>query len=286
MFDSPCIRRTRVLLPLLIAAACAAPTGALAPSRTQAPGSEQSTPLPARDAAALLPPITSIAGALLEPLNTAGLLAEPGSLITLESGEERVEQRLVNAGGVALLTIQSTTGGDLRSLTRANTPYAGAALSSAALRSRALLHLASLRLTLPRGTPVISSVAERRVVLWERSVNGVPVPGDGTRVVMSASGALVGIAIEESALAARPAALRSAAEAQTAALALLPTGASLAGVPRLGWVHPGALAGDEELLDTPRQLAWRLRGAFADGRPLEVHLDAARLTLLGWDWVR
>jgi hypothetical protein len=29
-----------------------------------------------------------------------------------------------------------------------------------------------------------------------------------------------------------------------------------------------------------------MRGAFADGRPLEVHLDAARLTLLGWDWVR
>ena len=129
-------------------------------------------------------------------------------------------------------------------------------------------------------------MAERRVVLWERSVNGVPVPGDGTRVVMSASGALVGIAIEVSALAVRPAALRSAAEARAAALALLPTGASLAGVPRLGWVHPGALAGDEELLDTPRQLAWRVRGAFADGRPLEVHLDAARLTLLGWDWVR
>jgi hypothetical protein len=275
-----------VLLPLLIAAACAAPTGALAPGRTQAIGPEQSTPLPARDAAALLPPITSIAGALLEPLNTAGLLAEPGSLITLESGEERIEQRLVNAGGLALLTLQSTPGGELRLLARANTPYGGAALSSAALRSRALLHLAALRLTLPRGTPIISSVAERRLVLWERSVSGVPVPGDGTRVVMSASGALVGIAIEESTLAPRPAVLRSAGEARAAALALLPGGAVLTGVPRLGWVHPGALAGDEELLSAPRQLAWRMRGAFADGRPLEVHLDAAQLTLLGWDWVR
>ena len=65
----------------------------------------------------------------------------------------------------------------------------------------------------------------------------------------------------------------------------LAAGASAA-LQRLGWVHPGALAGDEELLSTPRQLAWRARGALADGRPLEVHLDAAQLTLLGWDWVR
>lgn len=275
-----------MLLPLLIAAACAAPSGALAPGGTRTPSHLQPTAVPARDAAALLPPITGVAGALLEPLSTTGLLAEPGALITMESGEERIEQRLINAGGLALLTLQSTPGGELRLLTRANTPYGGAALSSAALRSRALLHLASLRLTLPRGTPIISSVAERRAVLWERSVGGVTVPGDGTRVIMSASGALVGIAIEESALAPRPGALRSAAEARTAALALLPGGALLTGVPRLGWVHPGALAGDEELLSAPRQLAWRMRGALADGRPLEVHLDAAQLTLLGWDWVR
>ena len=292
MFDPACIRHTRVLLPLLIAAACAAPSGALAPGGTRIPGNaftpgeEQPPTVRARDAAALLPPITSIAGALLEPLSTAGLLAEPGALITLESGEERIEQRLVSAAGLALLTLQSTPGGELRLLARANTPYGGAALSSAALRSRALLHLASLRLALPRGTPIISSVAERRAVHWERIVGGIPVPGDGTRVIMSASGALVGIAIEESALAPKPAVLRSAAEARTAALALLPSGAALTGVPRLGWVHPGALAGDEELRSAPRELAWRMRGALSDGRPLEIHLDAARLALLGWDWVR
>ena len=91
---------------------------------------------------------------------------------------------------------------------------------------------------------------------------------------------------EESALALGGGALRSAAEAKAAALALLPAGASLAGAPRLGWVHVGALAGDEELRDTPRRLAWRIRGALADGRPLEIHLDAAQLALLGWDWAR
>jgi hypothetical protein len=247
--------------------------------------------VPARDAAANLPPITGVAAALLEPLSTVGLRAEPGDLITLESGEERIEQRLVNTSGLALLTLQSTPGGELRLLARADVAYGGAtlssaALSSAALRSRALLHLVALRLTLPRGTPIISSVAERRVVQWERSVSGIPVPGDGTRVIMSASGALVGVAIEESALAPASGKPRSAADAKAAALALLPAGASLAGAPRLGWVHVGALAGDEELRDTPRRLAWRIRGSLADGKPLEVHLDAAQLTLLGWDWVR
>jgi len=276
--SSSCIRRTAALLPLLIAAACATPSSALAPDRTYV--------VPARDAAANLPPITGVAAALLEPLSTVGLRAEPGDLITLESGEERIEQRLVNTSGLALLTLQSTPGGELRLLARADVAYGGATLSSAALRSRALLHLAALRLALPRGTPIISSVAERRVVQWERSVNGIPVPGDGTRVVMSASGALVGVAIEESVLAVGGGVLRSAAEAKAAALALLPAGAVLTGVPRLGWVHVGALAGDEELRDTPRRLAWRIRGALADGKPLEVHLDAAQLTLLGWDWVR
>ena len=278
MSSSSCIRRTAALLPLLIAAACATPSSALAPDRTYV--------VPARDAAANLPPITGVAAALLEPLSTVGLRAEPGDLITLESGEERIEQRLVNTSGLALLTLQSTPGGELRLLARADVAYGGATLSSAALRSRALLHLAALRLALPRGTPIISSVAERRVVQWERSVNGIPVPGDGTRVVMSASGALVGVAIEESVLAVGGGVLRSAAEAKAAALALLPAGAVLTGVPRLGWVHVGALAGDEELRDTPRRLAWRIRGALADGKPLEVHLDAAQLTLLGWDWVR
>ena len=278
MSSSPCIRRTAALLPLLIAAACATPSSALAPDRTYV--------VPARDAAANLPPITGVAAALLEPLSTVGLRAEPGDLITLESGEERIEQRLVNTSGFALLTLQSTLGGELRLLARADVAYGGATLSSAALRSRALLHLVALRLTLPRGTPIISSVAERRVVQWERSENGVPVPGDGTRVIMSASGALVGVAIEESALALASAKPRSAAEAKAAALALLPVGASLAGAPRLGWVHVGALAGDEELRDTPRRLVWRIRGALADGRPLEIHLDAAQLALLGWDWAR
>lgn len=291
MSDSPCIRRTAVLLPLVIAAACAAPSSALAPDRYALPGggspsSDSIHDTRGRDAAAHLPPITAVASALLEPLNTVGLRAEPGALITLESGEERVEQRLVDTAGSALLTIQSTPDGEIRYVARADVALDGAALSGVALRSRALLHLVSLRLALPRGTPIITSVAERRVVLWERRASGIPVLGDGTRVIMSASGALVGISIDESLLAPASGALRTAAEAKAAALALLPAGAALTGAPRLSWVHPGSRAGDEELQEAPRRLAWRVRGALADGRPLELHLDAAQLALLGWDWAR
>ncbi|MFM7504395.1 MAG: hypothetical protein ACKO4O_02890 [Candidatus Limnocylindrus sp.] len=47
-----------------------------------------------------------------------------------------------------------------------------------------------------------------------------------------------------------------------------------------------ALSSVEMPTSAPRRLAWRIRGALADGRPLEVHLDAAQLALLGWDWAR
>jgi len=280
MFKHLCARRAAVLLALLLAAACAAPSAATAPN-LPFPSAES-----ARDAAANLPPISGVAGALLEPLNTAGLRVAPGELITLESGEERIEQRLLDISGLAILTLQSTPAGEMRQLARANVPFTGAALSSAALRVRALLHLMSLTLPLPRGLPLTSSVGERRILTWERTVNGVEVPGDGTRVVMSASGALVGISIDESALAVQAGTPRSAAQARTAALALLPSGAVLSGTPKLGWVHPAIEGGDEELLSEPRQLAWRLRGTLADGTPFELHLEAMRLSLIGWDWAR
>jgi hypothetical protein len=117
-------------------------------------------------------------------------------------------------------------------------------------------------------------------------VNGVAVPGDGTRVALSVSGALVGIAIDETPLAPAPARITTAAAAKSAALLLVPSGAALSGTPKLGWVAPAIDAGDEEDLSAPRELAWRLRGALADGTPFELHLAAGSLALLGWDWAR
>ena len=267
-------------LTLLTLAACGAPTRALAPS------SDPSGGVNAIDAAASIRPITAIAGRLLEPLALAGLTTAPSQIITLESGEVRIEQRLLDSTGLELLSIQSTPSGELRSISRSSVPLGGAVMSNTALVSRAILHLASLTLALGSGAPVISAVADRRVVTWGRTVNGVAVPGDGTRVALSVSGALVGIAIDEAPLAPAPARVATVATAKTAALLLVPSGAALSGTPKLGWVAPAIDAGDEEDLSVPRELAWRLRGALADGTPFELHLAAGSLALLGWDWAR
>jgi len=269
-----------LVLTLLTLAACGAPTRAIAPSSDPGGGAN------AIDAAASIRPITAIAGRLLEPLALAGLTSGPSQIITLESGEVRIEQRLLDSTGLELLSAQSTPSGDLRSISRSNVPLGGAVMSSTALASRAVLHLVSLTLPLGRGTPVISAVADRRIVSWGRTLNGVPVLGDGTRVALSVSGALVGIAIDETPLAPAPARIATVAAAKSAALLLLPSGAALSGAPKLGWVAPAIEAGDEEDLSAPRELAWRLRGTLADGTPFELHLAAGSLALLGWDWAR
>lgn len=267
-------------LTLLTLAACGAPSRAIAPSSNHTGGAN------AIDAAASIRPITAIAGRLLEPLALAGLTSAPSQIITLESGEVRIEQRLLDSTGLELLSVESTSSGDLRSISRSNVPLGGVMMSNTALVSRAILHLVSLTLPLGRGTPVISAVADRRIVSWGRTVNGVAVPGDGTRVALSVSGALVGIAIDEAPLAPAPARITTAAAAKSAALLLVPSGAALSGTPKLGWVAPAVDAGDEEDLSAQRELAWRLRGTLADGTPFELHLAAGSLALLGWDWAR
>ena len=267
-------------LTLLTLAACGAPSRAIAPSSDHAGG------VSAIDAAASIRPISAIAGRLLEPLALAGLTSAPSQIITLENGEVRIEQRLLDSAGLELLSAQSTPSGDLRSISRSSVPLGAAVMSSTALVSRAILHLASLTLPLGGGTPLVSAAGDRRIVSWGRAVNGVPVLGDGTRVALSVSGALVGIAIDAAPLAPAPARITTAAAAKSAALLLLPSGATLSGAPKLGWVAPAIGAGDEEDLSAPRELAWRLRGALADGTPFELHLAAGSLALLGWDWAR
>ena len=267
-------------LTLLTLAACGAPARAIAPSSDHTGG------VNAVDAAASIRPISAIAGRLLEPLALAGLTSAPSQIITLENGEVRIEQRLLDSAGLELLSTQSTPSGDLRSISRSNVPLGGAVMGNTALISRAILHLVSLTLPLGRGTPLVSAAGDRRIVSWGRAVNGVPVLGDGTRVALSVSGALVGIAIDETPLAPAPARIVTVAAAKSAALLLLPSGAALSGAPKLGWVAPAIEAGDEEDLSAPRELAWRLRGTLADGTPFELHLAAGSLALLGWDWAR
>jgi hypothetical protein len=267
-------------LTLLTLAACGAPSRAIAPNSDPGGGAN------AIDAAASIRPITAIAGRLLEPLALTGLTSAPSQIITLESGGVRIEQRLLDSTGLELLSIESTSNGELRSISRSNVPLGGAVMSSTALVRRAVLHLASLTLPLGSGAPAVSAAGDRRIVSWGRTLNGVPVLGDGTRVALSVSGALVGIAIDEAPLAPAPARTTTAASARSAALLLVPSGAALSGTPKLGWVAPAIDAGDEEDLSAPRELAWRLRGTLADGTPFELHLAAGSLALLGWDWAR
>ena len=277
---------TGLAFTLLTLAACGAPSRAIAPSSDHAGGAGEVGGADAIDAAAFIRPITAIAGRLLEPLALAGLTSAPSQIITLESGEVRIEQRLLDSTGLELLSIQSTPSGALRAISRSNVPLGGVVMSNTALVSRAILHLVSLTLPLGSGAPVVNAAGDRRIVSWGRTVSGAPVLGDGTRVALSVSGALVGIAIDEAPLASAPARIATLAAAKVAALRLVPSGAALSGTPKLGWVAPAIGAGDEEDLSAPRELAWRLRGTLADGTPFELHLAAGSLVLLGWDWAR
>ena len=274
------LMRAGLALTLLALAACGAPSRAIAPNGDHSGGAN------AIDAAAFIRPITAIAGRLLEPLALAGLTVAPSQINTIESGEVRIEQRLLDSTGLELLSVQSTTSGDLRSISRSRVPLGGAVMSNTALVSRAILHLASLTLPLGSGAPVVNAAGDRRIVSWGRTVNGAAVLGDGTRVALSVSGALVGIAIDEAPLAPAPERVATAVAARAAALLLVPNGAALSGTPKLGWVAPAIDAGDEEDLSAPRELAWRLRGTLEDGTPFELHLAAGSLALLGWDWAR
>jgi hypothetical protein len=130
---------------------------------------------------------------------------------------------------------------------------------------------------------VVQSAAGRTLVNWTREVRGVPVPGDGTRVVLNGSGELVGLSIEESLLAAPPARIARAEAALRAATALLPSGAVADGRPELAWVLPSEGAGDLLGQRVPRRLAWCVGGVLRDGTPFELQLDAGSLALIGWD---
>ena len=278
-----------IAVALLSVAACAAPPTALAPSNPVAHPNGDTTGTSGSLAGASARPIRSIALTLLEPLALAGLVSDGGTAISSESGEARWLERLIDAQGRERLAVESTLIGAIRRLQRSGVPLdapSGIVLSNAALATRAAAHLTAVGVVVPSGAPAITAVAGRQVVSWARRTNGALVPGDGTRVVLALDGALVGLAVENSPLATPPSRVRTASEALAAATVLLPAGATVTGVAVLGWIAPSIDAGDEEQTSAPRRLAWRVRGAFADGSPFEIDLDAGSLTPLAWDWAR
>lgn len=267
--------KVRWSLALLVGlfAACSAPNTAIAPSRA---------PL-AEGAGLSMRPIANIAALLLEPLELRGLVAQPFTLVRSESGEQRVRQLLVGVSGVEVLRVESALDGSLRLIATSGVALEGGALSESAAIARALRQLVRLGLEMPGGGPAVRSAAGRTLVIWTREVRGVPVPNDGTRVVMNGVGALVGLAIEESPLAAPPARLARSDAALRAAVALLPIGALVDGSPELAWVLPTDGAGEASGQRVPRRLAWCVGGALRDGAGFELQLDAGSLVLLGWD---
>lgn len=132
-------------------------------------------------------------------------------------------------------------------------------------------------------------------VVWPRVVGGVPVRGDGIRVLVWPDGTFHGLARSERPLAEAPARLLSAAEARAAAQQVaadrLGSGAEVdvVGVER-SWVAPNDLF-DPAAADAPAatlRLAWivrfEARGAAAERlRALEVWIDAGDSRLLGGD---
>ena len=268
-----CKARWSLALLVSLVAACGAPSTAIAPSRA---------PL-AHGAGVNIRSITTIAAGILSPLELQGLVARPFTLVRSESGEQRVRQVLVGVGGVEAVRVESALNGSLRLIAKSGVAVDGAGLSESAAIARALRQLMRLGLQIPGGGPEVRSTAGRTLVIWDREVRGVLVPGDGIRVVLNGDGELVGLAIEESPLAAAPARLARSDAALRAAAALAPSGALLGGEPELAWVLATEGSGEPAGQRVPRRLAWCVSGVLRDGEAFELQLDAGNLALLGWD---
>jgi len=265
----------RVSLAVVITmfAACGAPSTAIAPS-----------PGPAVEGAGLnIRSITTVAAALDEPLALSGIVASPLTLVRSDSGEQRMRQVLTGAGGDEILRIESSLDGSLRLVARSGVPLEGGEVTQSSAIARALRQLMRLGLEIPSGGPSVSTAAGRVIVAWTRQVRGVSVPDDGTRVVLNAAGALVGLSIEESPLAAPPAHIAQSDGALRAASLLLPSSTTITEGPTLSWTKPTDVNGEVTSERVPRRLAWCMRGTLHDGTAVEVQLDAGTLALLGWD---
>ena len=266
--------KVRWTLALIVGsiAACGAPSAALAPSQR---------PLTTL-AGASVRSITQIAADLLSPLEVRGLTATPLRLVRSESGEVRVRQLLLGPTGSEALRVESALDGSLRLIAQSDVALESAPLSESSAIARALRHLVRLGVAMPPGGPTVRQIAGRTIVVWSREVRGVPVLDDGIRVVLNGAGALVGLAIEESPLAAAPARIAREDAALRAATSLLPSGGSFDAGPELVWVLPRETSGQTDQR-VPRRLAWSITGTQRDGSKVAIYLDAGSLALLGWD---
>ncbi len=166
---------------------------------------------------------------------------------------------------------------------------------AAANRAAALARAAGLS---PSGRPSVRSSAGAGgwSVSWQRSVNGVPVRGDGVRIALWPDGTFHGLTRTERPLAAAPAQPIDAAAARVAAETVVAaaidgfrTGLRVTAIQQV-WVAPNDTFGGPRL-DAPAdtlRLAWAIRydaqGTLAERlRSVEVWIDAGDGRLLGGD---
>lgn len=134
-------------------------------------------------------------------------------------------------------------------------------------------------------------------VAWDRTVDGVPVPGDGLRIQLWPDGSVHGVTRSERTLADRPTGLLDATRARSIAEAQLEawfrgdarghmaiSGLSLAWVPPNDTFAPAGPDAPGSVL----RLAWVVRagasGSLADSlRALEIYLDAGTGAVIGGD---
>jgi hypothetical protein len=173
----------------------------------------------------------------------------------------------------------------------------GRAIGRDAAAERALAIAAATRLNV-RGEPVVSPSAGAGgwSVSWPRAVDGVPVPGDGTRVSLWGDGSFHALARTERPLAAAPSHRLPAAAARKAAAKIVADqfGAEATSLrvtaTELAWVAPNDTWAPERP-DAPAatlRLAWLVRfeatGALTERvRLLEYWIDAGDGSLLGGD---
>ena len=202
-----------------------------------------------------------------------------------DHGREVAVSRFELDGRVAMVAALGWRAGRGRSV-----DAAGAGRSAAAVARVAGLT--------PGGQPVArrSAGAGGWSVAWQRNVGGVPVRGDGLRVLLWADGSFHGLTSTERPLAAAPAAVMSHDQAVTAAervaaerIGIASDGLRVAGA-ELAWVAPNDLfepAAPDAPAETLR-LAWIVNfeshGAVAERlRSVEVWIDAGDGRLLGGD---
>lgn len=254
-------------------------------------------------------PATAADAAVRRATQTAARLRLPAAPRTIveriedrRAGESYDEVTELDTLGRPSAVLRYTPEGRLTAAARLGwTPGAGTPLQAPADAIRTARDIAGGAGLVPAGTPSVPSHgANGWTVTWVRSVDGVPVPGDGLRMRLWPDGSFHDLADSEHPLAPAPASRLPASVATATAVRLLDrwipaafrSEAAITSI-ALAWVAPNdTFGGGLTVGASPaRRLAWvvsvRTSGTLAETLGgLEAWLDAGDGSLLGGDVLR